>query len=36
VRGRAIRVSPYLYNDAADLEALKDSLLEAGATAEIL
>lgn len=36
VRGRAIRVSPYLYNDAADLEALRDALLEAGATVEVL
>ena len=26
VRGHAIRVSPYLYNDEADLEALTDSL----------
>jgi len=36
VRGRAIRVSPYLYNDAADLEALRDSLHESGTTVEVL
>lgn len=36
VRGRAIRVSPYLYNDASDLEALEDALLDSGVTAEVL
>ncbi len=33
MRGRAIRVSPYLYHDAADLEALRDALRECGAVA---
>lgn len=36
VRGRAIRVSPYLYNDATDMEALRDALQECGANAEVL
>ncbi len=36
VRGRAIRVSPYLYNDASDLEALHSALIESGATVEVL
>lgn len=36
VRGRAIRVSPYVYNDPADLEALSNALQECGASAEVL
>ena len=31
VRGRAIRVAPYLYNDASDLQALVSALEECGA-----
>jgi len=36
VRGRAIRVSPYLYNDSTDMEALRDALLDAGVLPEVM
>lgn len=35
VRGRAIRVSPYLYNDSFDMEALVSALDECGAGARM-
>ncbi|MDH3297612.1 MAG: aminotransferase class V-fold PLP-dependent enzyme [Gemmatimonadota bacterium] len=35
VRGRAIRVSPHLYNDESDMEALADALRECGVRAEL-
>jgi selenocysteine lyase/cysteine desulfurase len=31
VRGSVIRVSPHVYNDASDIDALKSVLLEAAA-----
>jgi selenocysteine lyase/cysteine desulfurase len=36
LRGRAIRVSPHLYNDAADMEALAGALRETGAAAHLM
>ncbi len=36
LRGQAIRVSPHLYNDAADMEALASALQESGAAAHLM
>ena len=36
VRGRAIRVSPHLYNDAADMAALATALSDSGAQAHLM